>query len=95
MRKSYYKRWVEIDADYDFEELVEIAKKHMAVPYAGKPDICCWYGFYLYGAKEQLEELEREWTAKGLKVFNRKPRGAWNIPERKVPRPDAPPFRRK
>ena len=84
MKKSYYKRWVDIFGDSALEDLLRIAKKHMEVPYAGKPGICCWWGFYLYGTKDQLKEVEKDWSATGAKVYNRKPRGAWGIPEIKV-----------
>lgn len=86
MTRRYYKRWVNIFGDAELEDLIKIAEKYLIVSSAGKPGICCWWGFYLFGTKAEIMLVEKEWTATGARVFNRKPKGAWSITEKKVPK---------
>jgi len=77
-----YTRWIDIfsmpENGTDIAKEIAISVGCEVLRY-GKPGMCCYCGYRLKGTPEQIKQTEAKWREAGMKVHNRKPRGAFNI----------------
>ena len=80
---SRYKRWFTIGGnDAWMTTLRKCRRLGMAVVNGGKPGFVAWYGLCLLATPDQIRTLEAWWDERGIKWFNRRPRGAWDVSSR-------------
>lgn len=72
-------KYFSIGMPVDFEDVVEIARKHGLDVDGGKPGFVAWYCLKMKGAREKIRSAVQEMEKAGIEFERRKPLGAYEM----------------
>lgn len=79
MKSVRRERWTQLGDDFE-KSLRQMRAIGIQIIWAGKPGMVAWYGYAFMATRTQMLAIEAWWRDASIKVFSRKPAGAWELP---------------